>query len=128
MAGETALVCAPLADLIAQHNAGAIRLLATSGKARSPYLSDVPTFIDQGFKIEGSGWYGIFAPAKTPRAGVIKMNKALVDAIHSPEFLERAKSVFLTATGTSPEELGAIQMADYERWKPVIEAAGLAGK
>ncbi len=128
MAGETALVSAPLADLIAQHKAGAIRLLATSGKTRSPYLPDVPTYGEQGFNIEGSGWYGVFAPAKTPRDAIAKMNKALVEAIHSDSFKDRAKSVFLTATGTSPEELGAIQKADYERWKPVIEAAGLAGK
>ena len=128
MSGETALVCAPLADLIAQHKAGAIHLLATSGKTRSPYLPDVPTFVDQGFKIEGSGWYGIFAPAATPKDKIAKLNKALTEAIHSDSFQERAKSVYLRATGTTPEELGAIQKADYERWKPVIEAAGLAGK
>lgn len=128
MSGETALVCAPLADLIAQHKAGAIHLLATSGKTRSPYLPDVPTFVDQGFKIEGSGWYGIFAPARTPPETVAKLNKALTDSIHSPTFQERAKSVYLTATGTTSEQLAAIQKADYERWKPVIEAAGLAGK
>ncbi|HMN71401.1 MAG TPA: tripartite tricarboxylate transporter substrate-binding protein [Rhodoblastus sp.] len=128
MSGETALVCAPLADLIAQHKAGAIHLLATSGRTRSPYLPDVPTFIDQGFKIEGSGWYGVFAPAGTPPETIARLNKALVDAIHSPQFQERAKSVYLRAVGTTPEELGAIQKADYERWKPVIEAAGLAGK
>lgn len=128
MSGETALVCAPLADLIAQHKAGAIRLLATSGKARSPYLPDVPTFEDQGFRIQGSGWYGIFAPAKTPADVVAKLNKALVEAIHSDAFKERAKSVYLTAVGSTAEELGKIQKEDYERWKPVIEAAGLAGK
>lgn len=128
MSGETALVCAPLADLIAQHKAGAIHLLATSGKTRSPYLPDVPTFVDQGFKIEGSGWYGIFAPAATPKDKIAQLNKALTETIHGASFQERAKSVYLRATGTTAEELGAIQKADYERWKPVIEAAGLAGK
>lgn len=128
MSGQIALICAPLADLIAQHKAGAIHLLAVSGKARSPYLPDVPTFKDQGFDIEGSAWYGIFAPAKTPDATIAKLNKAIVEAIHSDTFQQRAKSVYLTATGTSPAELGAIQKADYERWKPVIVAAGLAGK
>ncbi|MCC2100237.1 MAG: hypothetical protein KDJ12_03995, partial [Hyphomicrobiales bacterium] len=94
MSGETALVCAPLADLIAQHKAGAIHLLATSGKTRSPYLPDVPTFVDQGFKIEGSGWYGIFAPAATPKDKIAKLNKALLEAIHSESFQARAKSVY----------------------------------
>jgi len=128
MSGETTLVCAPLADLIAQHKAGAIHLLAVSGKQRSPYLPDVPTFEEQGYKIQGSGWYGIFAPAKTPDAVVEKLNKALTDAIHSASFQQRAKSVYLTATGTTAAELGAIQKEDYERWAPVIKAAGLEVK
>lgn len=128
MSGETALVCTPLADLIAQHKAGAIHVLAVSGKQRSPYLPDVPTFEEQGFKIQGSGWYGIFAPAKTPDAVVEKLNKILTDAIHSESFQQRARSVFLNPTGTTMAELGQIQKEDYERWAPVIRASGLDGK
>ena len=125
VAGQVALVCAPLADLIAQHQAGAIKLLAVSGKARSAEVPDVPTFIEHGYQIEGSGWYGIFAPAQTPPEIVTKLNKALVEAIRSDEFQQRAKSLYLTPTGTSPAELGAIQKEDFERWAPVIKAAGL---
>jgi tripartite-type tricarboxylate transporter receptor subunit TctC len=128
MSGETALVCAPLADLTAQHKAGAIHLLAVSGTKRSPYVPDVPTFIEQGYKIQGSGWYGIYAPAKTPDAVIDKLNRALTDAIHSESFQQRAKSIFLNPTGTTAAELGAIQREDYERWAPVIRAAGLDGK
>ncbi|MDE2364899.1 MAG: hypothetical protein KGM42_19650 [Hyphomicrobiales bacterium] len=128
MSGEIALVSGVLGDLIAQHKAGTLRLLAVSGKARSPFAPDVPTFKEQGYDVEGSAWYGIFAPAKTPPDAIARLNGALVEAIHSDAFKQRAASVYLTATGTSPQELGAIQKADYERWKPVIEAAGLAGK
>jgi len=128
MAGETAMVCAPLADLIAQHKAGAIHLVAVSGRQRSPYLPDVPTFEEQGFKIQGSGWYGIFAPAKTPDAVVARLNKILTDAIHSESFQQRARSVFLNPTGTTTAELGAIQKDDFERWAPVIRSAGLDAK
>jgi tripartite-type tricarboxylate transporter receptor subunit TctC len=52
----------------------------------------------------------------------------LVDAIHSDEFRQRAKAVHLTPTGTTPAELASIQRADFERWAPVIKAAGLAGQ
>lgn len=128
MAGEVALVCAPLADLVAQHKAGAVHVLAVSGKKRSPYLPDVPTFVEQGYKIEGSGWYAIFAPANTPADVVAKLNKSLVQAIHSESFQQRAKSVYLTPTGTTSEELGALQKADFERWAPVIQSAGLSGR
>ena len=128
MAGQVPLVCAPLGDLVAQARAGTVRLLAASGKTRNQFVTDVPTFVEQGYDIVGSGWYAIFAPAQTPAAAIDKFNKALVEAVHGKPFQERARSLWLAPTGTTAAELGAIQRQDFERWKPVIEAAGLAEK
>jgi tripartite-type tricarboxylate transporter receptor subunit TctC len=125
MAGTIPLVCAPLGDLVAQAKAGTITLLAASGKTRNAMVQDVPTFIEQGFQIEGAGWYGIFAPAKTPAAQIDKLNRTLVEAIHGDAFGTRARGLWLLPTGTTPAELGAIQKADFDRWAPVIKAAGL---
>ncbi len=71
------------------HKAGRIRVLATSDAQRSPFLPDVPTFKEAGYDIEGSGWYGVFAPAKTPADVVERLNKAIVAAVQSPEVKER---------------------------------------
>lgn len=128
MGGQVAMVCAPVADLVALHKADKIHLLAVSGKARSQDVSDVPTFAEQGYQIEGDGWYGIFAPARTPPDVVTKLNSALVEAVHSDEFRQRAQALHLTPTGTTPAELGSIQRKDFERWAPIIKAAGLADK
>lgn len=128
MGGQIPLVCAPLGDLVAQARAGTIKLLAASGKSRNALVPDVPTFIEQGYDISGSGWYGIFAPSKTPPDEIDKLNKVLVDSIHSDEFQARAHSLWLIPTGTTPAQLGAIQKEDYQKWAPVIQAAGLAGK
>ena len=128
MAGQLPLVCAPLSDLVPQAQAGAIRVVAVSGTNRSAYLPDVPTFKEQGFDIVGSGWYGLFAPSKTPADIVAKLNGALTESIRSDEFSARARSLFLTPAPTTPAELGAIQKADFDRWAPVIHAAGLEGK
>ena len=128
MAGQIPLVCSPLGDLVAQAKAGNITLLATSGKTRNAFTSDVPTFMEQGYKFSGSGWYGIFAPAKTPAAEIDKLNKALVETIRSEAFQARARALWLAPTGTTPAELGAIQKEDFERWAPVIKAAGLSDK
>jgi len=128
MGGQIPLVCAPLGDLVAQARAGTIKLLAASGKTRNALVPDVPTFIEQGYDIAGSGWYGIFAPSKTPASEVDKLNKALVDSIHGDEFQAKARSFWLIPTGTTPTQLGAIQKENYEQWAPVIQAAGLAGQ
>ena len=128
MAGQVALVCAPLGDLVAQARAGTVRLLAASGKTRNQLVTDVPTFVEQGYDIVGAGWYAIFAPSQTPAAEIDRLNKALVEAVHGTAFQERARSLWLAPTGTTPAELAAIQKQDFERWKPVIEAAGLAEK
>jgi tripartite-type tricarboxylate transporter receptor subunit TctC len=128
MGGQIPLVCAPLGDLVAQAKAGTIRLLAASGKTRNALVPDVPTFFEQGYKISGSGWYGIFAPSKTPAAEVGKLNKALVASIQGKDFQARARSLWLTPTGTTPAQLAAIQKEDFEQWAPVIKAAGLAGR
>jgi tripartite-type tricarboxylate transporter receptor subunit TctC len=53
-------------------------VLATSDKKRSPFLPDVVTFKEAGFAIEGTGWYRLFAPAKTTAATVDRLNKAVV--------------------------------------------------
>jgi tripartite-type tricarboxylate transporter receptor subunit TctC len=128
MGGQVALVCAPLGDLVAQARAGTITVLAASGKSRNPLAPEVPTFIEQGFQLSGSGWYAIFAPAKTSEARIEELNKPLVAAIHGDAFKARAQSVWLNPTGTTAAELGAIQKADFDLWSPVFKAANLPAR
>jgi tripartite-type tricarboxylate transporter receptor subunit TctC len=128
MSGQVALVCAPLGDLVAQARAGAITLLAASGKTRNPLIAEVPTFIEQGFNLWGSGWYAIFAPAKTPDARIAELDRHLVTAIRGDAFKARAHALWLDPTGTTAAELGAIQKADFELWSPVFKAANLPAR
>ena len=69
-AGHVPMVFTTLSDFVEMHKAKRIRILATSGAARSPFVPDVPTFREAGFDIEGTSWYGAFAPARTPRETV----------------------------------------------------------
>ena len=64
--GQIPIVVTTTSDLLEQHKAGRIRVLATSDRQRSPFLPDVPTFKEAGYDIQGTGWYGVFVPAKTP--------------------------------------------------------------
>jgi tripartite-type tricarboxylate transporter receptor subunit TctC len=111
-------------DLVEPHKAGRIRILATSGPQRSAALPEVPTFMEAGYRIRGEGWYGIYAPAKTPPEVVASLNAAIVSALHTPEIKERVMALHLVATGTSGPELAKIQKVDADLWGPVIKASG----
>ena len=97
-------------DFLELHNAGKIRIIATSGVERS--LPDVPTFKESGYDIAGSGWFGMFLPAKTPPETISQLSEAIMEAVRMPEVRERYIGLGYRPTGTSPAELGAIQKAD----------------
>ncbi len=114
-----------LVDQIEMHRGGKTRIMATSGAARSPLLPDVPTFAEAGLKgVEGSSWFAIYAPAKTPEATVRTLNAAINKALLSPELREKFAKLGLEPTGGSPADLLATMKRDADRWGPVVKASG----
>jgi tripartite-type tricarboxylate transporter receptor subunit TctC len=111
-------------DVLELHKAGRIRVLATSDKQRSPFLPDVPTFKQAGYDIEGTGWYGVYVPAKTPADMVAKLNKAVVAAVQSQPVKEKLLAFGLVPTGTPAADLASAQKADSELWAPAVKASG----
>jgi tripartite-type tricarboxylate transporter receptor subunit TctC len=111
-------------EMVEAHKAGRIRVLATSGARRSPALPEVPTFTEAGHAIRGEGWYGLYAPAKTPHEIVRRLNAAVVEAMKTEDIRRRLTALGLQPTGTSPAELARIQAADTAFWAPVIKASG----
>lgn len=122
--GQIAMVVTTTADVLAQHKAGRIRVLATSGAQRSPFLPEIPTFREAGYDIVGEGWYGMFAPAKTPPETVAKLSAAIAAAAHIPAVKERLLTFGLVPTGTTGTELARIQKADTALWAPAVKASG----
>ena len=118
------MVSTTASEFLDLHKAGKLRVIATSDVERSLGYTDVPTFKESGFDIVGTSWYAMFAPAKTPDDVVARLNKAIVDAIHSPDVRERLITVGLNPTGTTAAQLGAIQKADAARWEPIVKASG----
>lgn len=111
-------------DLVETHMAGRIRVLATSGNKRSTVLSEVPTFAEAGYAIRGHGWYGLYAPAKTPPEAVARLSAAVVAALRKPEVQSRLVALGLQPTGSSPSELAEIQKSDSAFWGPIVKASG----
>lgn len=123
VAGQLPIVVTTTSDLLEQHKAGRIRVLATSDKVRSPFLPDIPTFNEAGYDIVGSGWYGFFAPAKIPRETMEKLSATLAAGVRSPHIKERLLAAGLQPTGTTSTELGRILKADSELWAPAVRAS-----
>ncbi len=124
MGGQIPMVSSTASDFLELHNAGKIRVIATSGTKPSLGYKGVPTFKESGIDIVGTGWYGMFVPAKTPDAVIARLNKAVADAVRLPDIKERLTGFGLDPTGTSGAELGAIQKADAAKWEPVVKASG----
>jgi tripartite-type tricarboxylate transporter receptor subunit TctC len=124
LGGQIPIVSSPASDFIELHRAGKIRVIATADTERVPQLPDVPTFRESGIDIVGTGWYGVFAPARTPPDVVTRVSVTLRSALARPEIRERIVGFGLNPTGTSPAELAAIQRADADKWAPIVKASG----
>jgi tripartite-type tricarboxylate transporter receptor subunit TctC len=122
--GQLPIVVTTTADLLEQHKAGKIRMLATSDRQRSPFVPDIPTFKEAGYDILGTGWYGFFAPAGLAPGQVEKLSAALAAGVRQPQIKERLLALGLQPTGTTAAELGRIQKADSELWAPAVKASG----
>ena len=124
LGGQIPMVSSTVSDFLELHRAGKIRVIATSGEERTTDLPDVPTFKESGIDIVGSGWYGMFAPARTPPDVVARLNAALVAALAQPDLKTRISGFGLKPTGTSPAQLAAIQKTDADKWGPIVKASG----
>lgn len=122
--GQISSFMGTVSDLGAQHKAGKLRILATSGEARARLAADSPTFRELGFNIVGAGWYAAYAPAKTPKETVDRLAGAIVAAIKAPDIRDKLEALGMEPTGLGPEDLARIHKADYDKWGPVIKASG----
>ena len=117
-----------LVDQIELQRSGKIRMLATSAAQRSPLLPEVPTFGEAGLKgVEGTAWFAVYAPAKTPAATVAQLNAAINKALASPELRQRFATLGLEPTGGTPADLAAAMKRDTDRWAPIVKASGFRG-
>jgi len=124
LSGQVPAAVDAIADLTELHRAGRVHILASSGATRSTVLPDVPTFTELGLGVQASGWFGFFAPAKTPKPIVDALNRAINKALQSPDVIQRLAGIGMDpATGT-PEEFAKIVASDYARWGPIVKASG----
>jgi tripartite-type tricarboxylate transporter receptor subunit TctC len=106
--------------------AGKIRALAVTSEKRIPWLPDVPTLEEEGFKgAVGVTFTGVFAPAKTHNEIISRLNDALVKIVNDKEIKDKLFATGAEARATSPAEFKKYLTAEYDRWSKVIKAANI---
>jgi tripartite-type tricarboxylate transporter receptor subunit TctC len=126
LAGHLPLQFATVAQALPQYKAGQLRALGISSAARYASVPEIPTFKEQGIDVVTTEWYGLLAPAGTPRPIVDKLNAEMKRITSLPGMGDRLAAIELTHS--TPEELGAFIKAETERWAPVIKSLGLKGE
>jgi tripartite-type tricarboxylate transporter receptor subunit TctC len=112
-------------DFIENHKAGKLRVAAVMGTQRQAALPEVPTFTELGIKgFEEVPYYGLFAPAGTPKAALDKLAAALQKVVAMPEVKDRLTAMGLTVGYMSGAELGQRETAYRSVWAKIIKDSG----
>ena len=112
-------------DFIENHRAGKLRVVAVLGGERQAALPDVPTFAELGLKgFEDVPYYGVFAPAGTPRPVIDHLAAAIAKVVARPEVRERLTKMGLTVDYMPPEKLAAREQAYAKTWARIIKDSG----
>jgi hypothetical protein len=103
---------------------GKLKAIAVTTLARSPALPEVPPMADtlKGFAIDT--WWGLVAPAATPKDVVARLNQAFVAALNTPETKTRFAALLAEPVATTPEAFGAFMAAERAKYEPVVKASG----
>ncbi len=102
-----------------------LRAIAITSAKRSALLPGLPTMAEAGVpKFETATWYGLLAPAATPRDIVMKINNAVNTIVRTPEFSKRLAQLGADPVVESPEYFANFLKAEIERWAPVVKASG----
>lgn len=127
LAGHVNLMFANPTSTVPHVKSGKLRALGVLGAKRNEALPGAQTALEAGYPelSDVLEWYGIAAPAGTPRAIIAKLNAAVLRALDSPEVLKRMSSLGQTVAGSSAEEFDKLIRSDYVRWGKLVKAAGI---
>ncbi|CAN5331686.1 Bug family tripartite tricarboxylate transporter substrate binding protein [soil metagenome] len=125
VAGQVQAVSGPVGEFLQQAAAGKCRILGVSGRTRSRFAPDVPTYLEQGLKdMAFSEWFGFFAPGGTSAPVVMRANIALRAALAQKDVVDGLAVMGLEAMSSTPEELAARLKADHDNWGPIVKKIG----
>jgi tripartite-type tricarboxylate transporter receptor subunit TctC len=127
MGGEVDMVVIGITNAVPQIQAGKVRGLAVLGKARVPSLPDVPTASQAGLDhFEVTSWYGLLAPAGTPRDIIARLSAEWAKIAADPDTREKMQGAGFETVSSTPEQFSEFIRRDIARWGKVIKEANLS--
>ena len=125
LAGHMNMMFNSVAPIVGYIKTGKIRVLGIASLQRSPQLPDVPTIHESGVPgFEAVNWFGMFAPGKTPRNIVNRVNAALVKTVKTPEMQSQFIALGADPVGSTVEEFTAFVRRDMEKYEKVVRISG----
>ena len=126
LAGNIDLLVSSLPSAMGQIKAGKLRPLAVTSAKRSSSLPDVPTVAEQGFRdFDVTTWYGVFAPAGTPKDIVNTLNAEVNKLLATPEMKDAIHAQGAEPQAMTPEQFGALLKADHQKWRGIVQGSGV---
>jgi tripartite-type tricarboxylate transporter receptor subunit TctC len=126
IAGRATMTFSPASSVVGQIAAGKLRALATAARRRSSALPDVPTMEEAGIPdFDASLWFGLLAPAGTPRPIIDRLAAAAPQAMHAPDAIETLRKQGYEPLDGGPDEFAAFIRSEIARWTDVARAAGM---
>ncbi len=125
LAGQIQLMVSGMSSVMPHIKAGRMRSLAVTGGQRSSAMPEVPTLAESGFPgLEATAWYGLHAPANTPKAIVTRLHGDIAKALKLPDVKQRLEGLGFDLVGSAPEAYDAYIKSEIVKWAKVVKASG----
>jgi len=127
IAGQVSLLFNSIPSVLQHMRSGRLKALAVGSAVRSPAIPEIPTVAEAGVPgFEYATWYGLLAPARTPREIIARLNAAAGKALLAPELAQPLRAQGSEPRPTTPEELARFMRVEHSRWERVVKTTGLA--
>jgi tripartite-type tricarboxylate transporter receptor subunit TctC len=126
LSGEVSALINNMIPTVQHVRSGRLRAIAVTSRSRSPAAPEVPTLDESGLPgFEAVAWFGLLAPAQTPRPVIDKLHADFATVLKLPDVRQMLESQGAQAVGNSPAEFAQILRVDLEKWKRVLTATGI---
>ena len=123
LGGQVQALFADAPVLLSQIQSGKLKAIGAASNQRTEVLPDVPTLAEQGFAdTHAENWYGLLAPARTPKPALAKLHGAVVAALNDPDISRKLIQSGAVPAPTSAEEFGQLLKVEIDRWGRVVRA------